>query len=1074
MSPQLTVYKASAGSGKTFRLAVEYIKLLIVNPQQYKSILAVTFTNKATEEMKHRILSQLYGIAHGLSDSEDYLQKIVDDLHISRQLAAERAATALTLMVHDYSQFRVMTIDTFFQSILRNLARELELTANLRIGLNDTQVEEQAVDQMIEELTRQDKMLRWIISYIEQNIEDDKSWNVIGQIKRFGTTIFRDYYKASSEQLNEQLQQKGFFREYADTIRSVRDNAIGQMGRYADEFDRILQANALTPENLKGGTRGIASYFKKLRGKDWSEKKVHTLTLDKCMASAEEWSTKTNPDRGRIVSLAADTLVPLLQTAETDRPHQWKMYVSAELTLKHLNQLRLLSGIEQKVRQLNSEANRFLLSDTQQLLHNLIDDSDSPFIFEKTGAQLTHIMIDEFQDTSTVQWKNFSILLNETMSRGEGTADGTVRNLIVGDVKQSIYRWRSGDWQLLNNIEREFGQDKKRIEVLPLDNNYRSAPNIIHFNNAFFERAKAVEYDSERAIIPDMAGQLLTAYGSVRQFIPNKRADEGLVDITLLPAEDYDEATLRLMGDRIDRLIGEGVRQSHIAILVRKNKYIPTIADFFMLTRPHLNIVSDEAFRLDASLAVNTIVSALRLIANPADAISRENVEKAALSITGEPMPAWDDEEMAALRAMPLNDLVEHLFRQLQLQRLEGESGYVCKLLDELTAFVQDNGADMEGLLKAWDEELCKTTIQSNELEGIRIISIHKSKGLEFDNVIIPWCDWKLEMTDTLWCEPKQPPFDQLCIVPVDYSTRLADSIYHDDYAVEHLQTCVDNLNLLYVAFTRAKRNLFVYGRRGAAGLRSKLIEDCLPALPEELANCTLDMPEDKTQPIRFEYGTLSIQREKEEKKTANIFLLPSEQRLVRIDAHPIHAVFRQSNQSQDFINEVAGEEEATSLPTARQTDYVKMGSVMHRIFSQIDTVDDIPAILQSLEQDGILYDDNISRKKVEDILKNRFSNSQVRDWFSGRWKTFNERSIITLDREGKLFKRRPDRVMFDGNEVVVVDFKFGRETAEHHRQVALYMQLLRSMDYPRVSGFLWYVYENRIVPVLQQDGASR
>ncbi len=1090
MSPQLTVYKASAGSGKTFRLAVEYIKLLMLNPQQYKTILAVTFTNKATEEMKHRILSQLYGIAHGLDDSENYLEQIIDDLHITRQAAAEQASKALTLMVHDYSQFRVMTIDTFFQSILRNLARELELTANLRIGLNDNQVEEQAVDQMIEELTRHDKMLGWIISYIEQNIEDDKPWNVIGQIKRFGQTIFRDYYKSSSEELNAKLQEEGFFSRYAKKLRNIRTEAVEQMAGYADQFEHLLQTGGLAPESLKGGTRGIASYFNKLRGKDWSDKKCMTQTLTKCLDNAEEWSTKNSPDRQQIVALANDKLIPLLQEAEANRLRQWKMMVSADVTLRHLNELRLLSSIEQKVRQLNNDANRFLLSDTQQLLHRLIDNADSPFIFEKTGAQLTHIMIDEFQDTSTVQWQNFKVLLQETMSHAPLTSHSspinsqTIHNLIVGDVKQSIYRWRSGDWRLLNNIEGEFAKTKGSVEVLPLNINYRSARNIIAFNNAFFLAAKDIEYNNERTVIPDEASQLLTAYSGVKQLIPKDKQAEGLVSIKLLPADDYDNATLQLVGNSIDMLIEAGVKQSDIAILVRKNKYIPVIADYFMTTRPQLNIVSDEAFRLDASLAVNTIINALRFIANPADAISRENVERAFLYITGEKMPTWTDEEMNQMRTMPLTDLTEQLFRRLQLQRIESESGYVCKLMDELSAFVQDNGADLEGLLKTWDEEMYKVNIQSNELEGIRIISIHKSKGLEFDNVIIPWCDWRLEMPDTLWCKTDEADFNELPIIPVDYSSRLADSVYHDDYAREHLQTCVDNLNLLYVAFTRACRNLFVVGRRGAKGLRSELIENCLPKLvadnqaehPESqddntsvwLEDAVYDAPDDKTQPITFEYGELATTSKKESKRSSNIFLQPAEQHTIHIEAHPNHATFRQSNQSHDFIRQAADEENAslpdeTSLP---QNDYIKMGAVMHRIFSQINTTGDIPDILRSLEQDGIVYDENISRKKVESILKSRFSNPQVKDWFSGRWQTFNEQSIIAIDNEGKLFKRRPDRVMYDKGEVVVVDFKFGHEREEHHRQVAEYVQLLRDMGYPRVSGFLWFVYENRVASV--------
>ena len=1069
MTPQLTVYKASAGSGKTFTLAVEYIKLLILNPAQYKSILAVTFTNKATEEMKQRILSQLYGIAHELPDSEQYLTRVTGDLGVTRPYAAKQAQTALNMLIHDYSQFRIMTIDTFFQGILRNLARELDLTANLSIGLNDVQVEEQAVDQLLESLTHSDKMLGWIISYIEQNIQDDKSWNVIGQIKQFGKTIFRDYYKERSQALNQCLQQEGFFERYVHNIQAIKAKARQRMKSYAETFYHALESNGLSPESLKGGQRGIVSYINKLLGDDFSQKRCQTKTLEKCLQSAEEWVTKTSKERDIILPLVNGQLLPLLQKAENERPKQWRLYVSAELTLRHLNQLRLLGSIEQKVRSLNSEANRFLLSDTQGLLNRLIDHSDSPFIFEKSGTQLTHIMIDEFQDTSTVQWRNFKVLLEETMSHAHSsplTVQGnshsshpSINNLIVGDVKQSIYRWRSGDWQLLNNIEKQFPLSKEVVQVQPLDTNYRSCRNIIQFNNAFFLEAVNFEYQREADVIPDLAEQLKSAYQEVKQFIPENKPEEGKVDICLLPHDGYDEETLRLVGEQTDSWIAAGVEPGNITILVRKNKYIPLLANYFTTTRPHLGIVSDEAFRLDASLAVNTLVSALRSLVNPQDNISHENVSRAWCFVADEqtlPLTAPREDYLH----MPLYNLVERLFRELKLDKLINESGYVCKFFDEVTAFVQDNGADLDGFIKAWDEDICKKTIQSSETDGIRLISIHKSKGLEFDNVIIPWCDWKLEMTDTLWCESSEAPFNELPLIPVDYSTRLAESIYYDDFAREHLQTCVDNLNLLYVAFTRAKSNLFVIGKRNTSGLRSQLIQECLEPVSNILVGAHLDVPDDASAPITFDYGTLALPHVSKKEKSRNIFLPPIVHHQISITAHEPHVTFRQSNQSRDFIAEMAGEE------TFVQNDYVKMGNVMHRIFSQIHTTDDIPGLLRKLEREGVLYDESISRKKVESILKSRFQNPIIRHWFSGEWKLFNECSIIAIDTEGKLMKRRPDRVMTNGKEVVVVDFKFGTERDEYHNQVRQYVQLLRSMGYQNVKGFLWFVYSNIIKQV--------
>ena len=273
MRKALTVYKASAGSGKTFRLATQYIKLVVKDPSGYRNILAVTFTNKATEEMKMRILSQLYGIwkmegnEDSFSDSKAYRQEVCRELQMPPAEVSRRAGIALHNLLHNYNYFRVQTIDTFFQSVLRNLARELDLTANLRIGLNDTQVEEMAVDQLIDDLQTTDKMLVWIMKYIMDNINDDRSWNVIGQIKQFGKTIFRDYYKEQSEELNSKMAEPGFFDAYSKLLKELRHDAKERMVKIAERFFNTLEAEGLTTSDLAGKERGIASFFAKLSKK---------------------------------------------------------------------------------------------------------------------------------------------------------------------------------------------------------------------------------------------------------------------------------------------------------------------------------------------------------------------------------------------------------------------------------------------------------------------------------------------------------------------------------------------------------------------------------------------------------------------------------------------------------------------------------------------------------------------------------------------------------------------------------------------------------------------------------------
>ena len=1077
MVKPLSVYKASAGSGKTFTLATEYIRLLVDNPLSYRNILAVTFTNKATEEMKMRILSQLYGIWKQLPDSSDYLEAIRQKTGFEPRLISERAGIALANLLHNYNYFRVETIDTFFQSVLRNMARELDLTTNLRIGLNDTQVEELAVDQLIADLSTTDVMLQWILKYIMENISEDKAWNIISQIKNFGHTIFRDDYKAVSRQLEQKMQEEGFFEDYTRRLRELRQMAVEHMKEVAASFFDALEGEGLTIDDLANKSRGIAGFFLKLQ-KGIFDPSIENASVANCLGNSEKWCAKSHPRRELIISLAEGTLGEILRYAVGERPRQWKLYKSADLTLRHLNQLRLLSSIEQKVHELNESANRFLLSDTQQLLHSLIGESDSPFIFEKIGTQLEHVMIDEFQDTSTVQWQNFRVLLAEAMSH-EGSS-----NLIVGDVKQSIYRWRSGDWRLLNDIEQQF--NAQQIETLPLKTNYRSERGIITFNNAFFRQAADLEYATQRELGESEAKQLQRAYADVEQQIPAKRQSGGYVDIRLLPgSDDYQELTLQHIAQTIGDLISQGIRQQDIAILVRANASIPHIAHYFMEQMPQVTIVSDEAFRLDASQAVCLLVNALRLLIHPDDLLTKaaivrtyhcdvlgEHDEENELLLSTTDLDSHLPEDYIAhfdqLLSLPLYDLVERLYAIFGLETLDTQSAYVSAFYDRLSDYVNENATDISDFLREWDETLCSKTIQSDENEGVRIFSIHKSKGLEYDHVIIPFCDWTIERGgNILWCTPTEEPSSDLPIAPIDYSQKqMMGTIYEQDYLHEHLQNTVDNLNLLYVAFTRACKSLYVIGRRGGKNTRSALIEQCLPLIVDKLETATLEGLEDEKGVLHFAYphSTTNISPSSfllppsSKKNSQNPFLQPSDPINVAVRTFASKVNFQQSNRSRNFVE---GDDEDAQ----QRRQYIQTGSVLHEIFSTIRTAADIPDALQRLQFEGVLYDEHITTERIKEMLKKRLEHPRVRDWFSNRWTLFNECTILSVE-DGQLHERRPDRVMTDGHEWIIVDFKFGAPHPEYHDQVREYMQLLASMGHQHISGYLWYVYSNRIEEV--------
>ena len=1078
----LTVYKASAGSGKTFTLSVEYIKLLINDPTSFRSTLAVTFTNKATEEMKVRILSQLYGIWKRLPDSKSYIEKIKTDMDVTEEFMAERAGMALHNIVNNYSYFRIETIDSFFQSVLRNLARELDLTANLRVELNDYQIERNAVDDLIDNLSEDDQVLAWIMDYIHENLQDDKNWNVIGQIKKFGENIFREFYKTNSKLLNEKLLEEGFFKQYTSKLRSLRNEAEAEIVNEAELFFDILNNNGIDIQDLSYGKSGPAGYFVKIRSGVYDESLI-TSRVKTAMdnGNGDGWVKKTAD--AELKAIASSKLAPALINAEKTRSRNWPIYQSAVLTLRHLNQLRLLNSIENKVRDMNQEANRFLLSDTHTLLHSLIKDSDSPFIFEKIGTQLNNIMIDEFQDTSTVQWQNFKVLLEECMSHSSEQG-----NLIVGDVKQSIYRWRSGDWRMLNNIEREFPTMRNMLNVKSLDTNYRSSRRVINFNNAFFTQAAEIEYrdltngdELQDENTDNSAQQLKKAYSDVEQKVPDFRKQTGYVSIELLPQDDYLEQTLQKTADAVRELLETGAESSDIAIIVRSNSTIQQLAEYFAEAMPDVRIVSDEAFRLDSADSVNIIVNAMHCLTHNDDKISRTYIAKAyQIRVLGKDnelvdrLPATEDgvnnalpkqfaDNTPDLLAMPLYELAEKLYDIFGLKNIEGEDAYIYAFYDCLTDYLKNNTADIDKFVEEWDDSICSKTIQVNTTQGIRLITIHKSKGLEFENVIIPFCDWSIEKTNTIWCSPKVAPFNELPLVPVDFNAKqMKGTIFEDDYNDEHLQNCVDNLNLLYVAFTRASQSLYVLARRGNANQRSYTIEEAIANM--ELEDGILEGdPSDKKSIIKYTYGTLETADKKKDTQSDNIFMPQVSNKNVKMVTYDSHTDFRQSNKSREFVCD----EDDSNSEEKQRLAYIKTGRVLHHLFATINTAADIEPSLKKLEIEGLIEDSNVTCESLRKMLHKRLENKQVADWFSGRWQLFNECTILDYDESTDTVKEhRPDRVMKDGDKVVIVDFKFGAYRPEYTDQVRRYIALTKGMGYKDVKGYLWFVYTNNIEEV--------
>lgn len=1077
--PTLTVYKASAGSGKTFRLTIEYIKFLFEDPRAYEGILAVTFTNKATEEMKMRILSTLYGLWKRLSDSDDYMQTIMEETGLTADVISNKSENALRMLLHNYHNFKVQTIDTFFQSVLRNLARELQLSANLRVGLNNSEVIDEAVDEIIDQLANDSELKRLVMTYIEESLSDDKQWNIIGNIKSFGNTIFTEVYKQHHDEMDRVFSQSDFFDNYKQKMNLLKKKhreKYVKIGR--DALDLIL-SNGFSYNDFQYNTSGPLAYFIKLeRGLFYDEAELLKKRVVDGMIDEKKWCSKNSPKKDEIYAFVKNTLLPIISNAELTRHTDAREYKSAIETLRHINDVRMLNRIEDMARTLNDTSQRFMLSDTQSLLHEIIGDDDSPFIYEKIGTCLKHVMIDEFQDTSKIQWANFKVLLLDCMSRG-------LRNLVVGDVKQSIYRFRNGDWRLLNDIDNEFGSSQ--LEFPPMNTNWRSSKNVISFNNTFFEILSSLEVNDISRLSQEKAFSLKKAYDDVKQEIPDTAAPDGLVNIMMLPSKEIDTMQEHTL-DIIQSLMNRGVGQNKIAILLRKAKDIPAMAEYIERESAAcgipVKIVSSEAFRLDASACVRIIINAMTIIAHPENRMvlaalvndfqtTMHYVEDVAATIFSQQkeLEEWLPEEFTcqrySLSTMSLIDMAEALVRIFAIDSVKEEGTYVTTLFDYLYKHCVEQTPTLEDFLEAWESNYRSKTIETSDVDGVRILTIHKSKGLQFDNVIIPNCNWRGNPPgqNTIWATPKNAPFNELPLVPVGYSSEksLEGTIYDEDGYTEYIQNAVDNLNLIYVGMTRAKDSLFIIGERNTKSyIRSKAMCEAINLLPPSIngVDVIIDNKDNEELPLILTFGRLpqteydgEKKRRKEEEKHKNVFTPFVEPLDVCVSSFPIRAEFRQSNESRRFADD--------SIDEKDNNRWIRLGTIMHQVFSSIRTFEDIEPVLQHMEFEGTLYDDELTREEIVLSLKDKFNNPQVISWYSAEWTVYNECDIIAPNKE-----KRPDRVITNGKETIVIDFKFGKENSEYNKQVEEYINLLSDMNMPNVKGFIWYVSKNKIVEI--------
>lgn len=1063
----LYIYKASAGSGKTFTLALEYMKLLIANPRAYKHTLAVTFTNKATGEMKERILSTLYGVAKGLESSKDYSDKLSEAFPgMSNEEIRNRAGNAMNMMLHDYGHFRIQTIDAFFQSVLRGLAKELELSGDLEILVDNSQLLSNTVDLLIKRLTPTSQEMGWLVEYVEDHLQNDKGWNVRNAINSFSENIIKEEYQQRGDKLRKQIatENGALLEDYRRKLLAYEQGIIKQVKSIAERFFTLCKNLALTIDDFTYKKKGAWGHFSKLA--DGTLVQLGSRMVD-YMNNPSKISKKLSP---------ADALSIAQLLAENDRLYnsEFVNFTSVRLSLTRFHQLRLLNKIADTLQEENSRENRFLLAQTTYLLSRMID-KDTSFIFEKIGTEINHIFIDEFQDTSQLQWMCFKVLLDEVMSRGGF-------NLIVGDVKQAIYRWRNSDWNILNNMEKEFSNAQVGdylTEKMGSSNttNYRSCHKIVKFNNAMFREAvkrMAATYNND---LGSRITDLTKAYSDVEQHLSPYKEDIGYAEMRLIDNEkdkDFNDTVNTELTKSIKALIDKGVQPSDITILVRKRNVVPAIIAAFNRDLPQYSIISDGAYKLSSSKALRIIIAAMRNILVPEDrincieliklynsAINKKEINDEYLFTLGRNydtlLPPLFVQKRRELAEHPITELIEQLIIIFDLNTLHGEESYIYSFLDMTSEYLETNSSSLNDFIKAWDEEIGDKSIPAGTGNSVNIATMHRSKGLEFHTVIIPYANWGYNevKNEILWCHTDCEPFNALDLLPINYSSPMLNSVYADAYNNEFLFKLVDNLNLLYVAFTRAKANLIVFSKANPR------IDETGAVLANIIDKTGLEGAVYDSTKMHLSYGeivpskTKKKEKENDEEKEKNPFTSESKQINQEIVSYDNRLTSRQSHNLIRFL--------ASSPEEIEETEYMDKGELLHDIMSTLITGEELEKELTKKQMEGIIGSDN-EKEEIRKLITRALANPKAQPWFDKRYKIITECSI--LYRDGRQKSCRPDRVIIDGDNAVVVDFKFGKERPKHVKQVQDYMSYLALMGYRNVKGYLWYVYKNHISEV--------
>lgn len=1050
------ILSASAGSGKTYQLAYKYVRDVVERPELYRAILAVTFTNKATEEMKSRILREIHLLASG--QKSNYIEKLCGELEMSESAIRKQAMRARTLILHDYSRFSVLTIDKFFQRIIRAFIKELGIDLNYNIELDPTMLLSRSADSLVENIATNEELKRWMLEFAEERINDGTRWDMRGDLRSLGSEIFKESSKERMK-LRKSKEELGDIVSKSIANAERAKNYLKSLGQKGVE---VIAKRNLEADMFAGKSRSFVYRFSKYAEGDLSEP---TATMRKAVENIELWYSK---DAGANVRDTAAELLPILEEICRVYASVERDINTAKLLHGNYRSFALLADLYEQVTSICEKENIMVLGETKHILSTFVDGSNAPFIYEKVGNRFERFMIDEFQDTSVREWQNMLPLLQNAMSESEACSV-----FIVGDVKQSIYRWRGGDWRLLQDVAiKDLGRDNVKVDSL--EHNFRSLKQIVDFNSNIIDSVVSIDNqylnnvvdnalsnkDIDKLLHSSLYDIIATAYSKHRQILGNENNDEGYAELMFYDTTLGDSPFIEVIEDAISR----GYRYRDILILVRGKSDASKVAaqlfaykeqKFTSQGKSGFNVLTSDSLTIENSEIVEFVISLFRLAVNANNDVER-GVYNRFLGNSLEHRFDDDDEafftHIAHLSPM---EAFEAIVMRYKLYERKEQIAYLQAMHEGIVAFSTSRISDIQHYLEWWEEK-GKNEVLSVEMtdDTIEISTVHKAKGLERDVVIIPYCKWdtapKASLQPVIWSKAANcSDVAEIGELPVVYGRDMQNSAFASDYYVELVMSHVDAVNLLYVAMTRASQELYmIVPSRLNTKSKTDSVNNIVPLLTmaadRQYPDAEIVSGVDGVYRKIHKCGTkLNVSRGEAQTKMGNIIL----------DSYTSNTPeVKVRYRSQRFAKEgVAMTRELQSL-----------GIRLHSVFEGATTFEELCRNISRMENDALIsHDEALSIKtKVESFM----DNDTIKEWFSANWDDVKcESEILSLDEV-----RRPDRVMIRGRRAVVVDYKFGNSVdSGYNTQVSDYMKLLQKMElYDDIEGYVWYLNLGEVVKI--------